>query len=145
MYTQNGVNTDNCSFIVAPSDSHWTRDYGPWFVFDGNKQPGIVDFPYDRPRPNDNNVPVAVAQDLGIDLYGMNLEHTGGNMMVDGRGDGGFHGFWFYDENNMTPQQVADKVESYLGITRYDVTWIRLTTTSSISTAGENTSRQIKY
>lgn len=121
LYTQNGVNTDNCSFIVAPSDSHWTRDYGPWFVFDGNKQPGIVDFPYDRPRPNDNNVPVAVAQDLGINLYGMNLEHTGGNMMVDGRGMAASTDL-VYDENNMTPQQVADKVESYLGITRYDVT-----------------------
>ncbi len=81
--------------------------------FDGNKQPGIVDFPYDRPRPNDNNVPVAVAQDLGINLYGMNLEHTGGNMMVDGRGMAASTDL-VYDENNMTPQQVADKVESYL-------------------------------
>jgi len=121
LYTQNNVNTDNCSFIIAPSDSYWTRDYGPWFVFDGNKQPGIVDFPYDRPRPNDNNVPVAVAADLGINLFGMNLEHTGGNMMVDGRGMAASTDL-VYDENNMTPQQVLDKVESYLGVTRYDVT-----------------------
>ena len=121
LYTQNGVNTDNCSFIIASSDSHWTRDYGPWFVFDGNKQPGIVDFPYDRPRPNDNNVPVAVAQNLGINLYGMNLMHTGGNMMVDGRGMAASTDL-VYDENSMTPQQVLDKVEAYLGVTRYDVT-----------------------
>jgi len=121
LYTQNGVNTDNCSFIITPTDSHWTRDYGPWFVFDGNKQPGIVDFPYDRPRPNDNNVPVAVAQNLGINLYGMNLMHTGGNMMVDGRGMAASTDL-VYDENNLTPQQVLDKVESFLGITRYDIT-----------------------
>ncbi|MDD4086428.1 MAG: agmatine deiminase family protein, partial [Bacteroidales bacterium] len=82
LYEQNNVNTENCSFIITQTDSYWTRDYGPWFVFDGNKEPGIVDFPYDRPRPNDNNVPAAVAADLGINLFGMNLVHTGGNMMV---------------------------------------------------------------
>ncbi|MDA3944088.1 MAG: agmatine deiminase family protein [Bacteroidetes bacterium] len=121
LYTQNGVNTDNCSFIIAPTDSYWTRDYGPWFVFDGNKQPGIVDFPYDRPRPNDNNVPGKVAQELGIELYGMNLVHTGGNMMVDGRGMAASTDL-VYDENSMTPQQIQDKVEAYLGVTQYDVT-----------------------
>lgn len=121
LYAQNGVNTANCSFIVAPTDSYWTRDYGPWFIFDGNKQPGIVDFPYDRPRPNDNNVPGVVAQEMGVNLYGMNLVHTGGNMMVDGRGFAASTDL-VYDENNLTPQQVLEKVEAYLGITRYDVT-----------------------
>jgi len=121
LYTQNGVNTANCSFIVTPTDSYWTRDYGPWFIFDGDKQAGIVDFPYDRPRPNDNNVPEAVAQEMGVNLYGMNLMHTGGNMMEDGRGYAASTDL-VYDENNLTPQQVLEKVEAYLGITRYDVT-----------------------
>ena len=35
-YENANVNTDNCSFLIAPTDSYWTRDYGPWFVFDGN-------------------------------------------------------------------------------------------------------------
>jgi len=121
LYNQNGINTDNCSFIIAQTDSYWTRDYGPWFVFDGNKEPGIVDFPYDRPRPNDNNVPIAVAADLGINLFGMNLVHTGGNMMVDGTAMAASTDL-VYDENNLTPLQIAEKVEDYLGIIRYDVT-----------------------
>ena len=52
---------DNVAFLITPTDSYWVRDYGPWFVFDGENNPGIMDFPYNRPRPNDNNVPAAVA------------------------------------------------------------------------------------
>lgn len=122
LYAQNGVNTANCSFLIAQSDSYWTRDYGPWFVFDGNKQPGIVDFPYDRPRPNDNLIPVKVAEHLNINLYGMNLVHTGGNMMVDGRGMAASTDLVYEENTNLTPQQIQDKVEAYLGVTRYDVT-----------------------
>ena len=27
-----GVNMDNLEFVVGPTDSYWTRDYGPWWV-----------------------------------------------------------------------------------------------------------------
>lgn len=37
------------------SDSYWTRDYGPFWVYtDGGL--AISDHTYNRPRPNDNNV-----------------------------------------------------------------------------------------
>ena len=85
-YENANVNTDNCSFLIAPTDSYWTRDYGPWFVFNGNDEPGIVNFPYNRPRPNDNDIPIRVSEMLGIDLYGMNLIETGGNYMTEGMG-----------------------------------------------------------
>ncbi len=86
-YIANGVNIANCSFLIAPSNSYWTRDYGPWFVFDGNDEPGIVDFPYNRPdRTYDDEIPVEVAGYLGINLFGMNVIHTGGNYMTDGMG-----------------------------------------------------------
>ncbi|MHC4946501.1 MAG: hypothetical protein ACYTG7_26110 [Planctomycetota bacterium] len=26
-----GVNVSNCTYLHALSDTHWTRDYGPWF------------------------------------------------------------------------------------------------------------------
>ena len=45
---------DNVQFIIGATDSHWTRDYGPWWVIDGNGDYSIVDFTYNRPRPNDN-------------------------------------------------------------------------------------------
>jgi agmatine/peptidylarginine deiminase len=122
LYEQNNVNTDNCSFLVAATDSYWTRDYGPWFVFDGDNQPGIVDFPYDRPRPNDDNVPVKVAQSLGIPVYGMNLTHTGGNMMADGLGTAASTDLVLEENTDMTEQEVRDKMQSYLGISQYDIT-----------------------
>jgi len=81
LFNSNNVNLDNCSYLLAPVNSHWTRDYGPWYVFDGNKQPGIVNFPYNRPnRPDDNDIPIQMSTYLDIDLYGMNLFHTGGEL-----------------------------------------------------------------
>ncbi|GAB1419579.1 hypothetical protein MASR2M12_23440 [Bacteroidales bacterium] len=120
LYNTNNVNTANCSFLIAPSDSYWTRDYGPWFIFDGNNQPGIVDFPYNRPRPNDNNVPPKVAQSMNVNLFGMNVTHTGGNMMADGLGMAASTEL-VYEENNNAVAQVNAKMLDYLGIARYDV------------------------
>lgn len=121
LYQQNNVNTMNCTFLIAPTDSYWTRDYGPWFVFDGNNQPGIVDFPYNRPRPNDNNIPPAVATHMGINLYGMNVKHTGGNMMADGLGIGASTDLVWEENTNQTQAQIRQKFLDYLGIYRYDV------------------------
>ncbi len=121
LYVSNNVNTANCSYLIAPSDSYWTRDYGPWFIFDGQNQPGIVDFPYNRPRPNDNNIPPKVAQHLGINLFGMNVTHTGGNMMADGLGMAASTELVYEENTTQTAAQVNAKMLNYLGITRYDV------------------------
>ena len=56
-----GVNMNNVEFILGSTDSYWTRDYGPWWVVDGNKNIGVVDFTYNRPRPNDNAAPNKVS------------------------------------------------------------------------------------
>lgn len=34
-FTNAGVNMDRVSFMIAATDSYWTRDYSPWFIFDG--------------------------------------------------------------------------------------------------------------
>ena len=57
-----GVNMSNVEFIIGSTDSYWTRDYGPWWIIDGNGDIGIVDFSYNRPRPNDNQAPYKVSQ-----------------------------------------------------------------------------------
>jgi agmatine/peptidylarginine deiminase len=86
IYAANGVNSVNCNYLHAPLNSYWVRDYGPWFIIDGNHEVGVVDFPYNRPRPADDEIPVKVANNIGVNLFGMNLIHTGGNYMTDGMG-----------------------------------------------------------
>ena len=84
-FSNAGVNMNRVTFVIANSDSYWVRDYGPWYIFAG-KKPAIVDNVYNRPRPNDDAIPSVFATFWDITMYGMNLEHTGGNMMQDGRG-----------------------------------------------------------
>jgi agmatine deiminase len=81
-----GVNMDNVEFIVGSTDSYWTRDYGPWWVVDGNGDYAIVDFTYNRPRPNDNQAPSKVSQHLNVPYYSADIVATGGNYMTDGFG-----------------------------------------------------------
>ena len=81
-----GVNMNNVEFIVGSTDSYWTRDYGPWWVIDGNGDIGIVDFTYNRPRPNDNAAPYKVSQHLDVPYFSADVISTGGNYMTDGNG-----------------------------------------------------------
>jgi len=85
-YTSGGVNMTNTQFIIAPTNSIWTRDYGPWFVFDGSDRMSIVDHIYNRPRPDDDQIPWTIGIEWGMDVYGMDLIATGGNHMSDGLG-----------------------------------------------------------
>ena len=120
-YTSGGVNTANCNFLIAPSDSYWTRDYGPWFAADSSNTIGVVDFPYNRPRPNDDEIPVKVAQMLGIPLYGMNVIHTGGNYMTDGYGQSASTQLVVEENPTQTQAQIEQKVHDYLGIETYHI------------------------
>lgn len=120
-YTNAGVNLDNCDFIYAPTDSYWTRDYAPWYITYGENKIGIIDFPYNRPRPNDDNVPVKVAAALGLELFGMNVVQTGGNFMSCGYGMGASTTIAYTENPTQTPAQVDQKMLNYLGVEDYHV------------------------
>ena len=115
-----GVNMSNVTFVNAPTDSYWVRDYGPWYIFE-DRNPAIVDNIYNRPRPNDDNISGVFANYWNIPMYGMNLQHTGGNMMEDGRGHGVSDDLVF-QENNNNEENVRNKMRDYLGIDPYHVT-----------------------
>ena len=115
-----GVNMNNVTFVNAPTDSYWVRDYGPWYIFE-DRTPAIVDNRYNRPRPNDDNISQVFANYWNIAMYGMNLQHTGGNMMEDGRGHGVSDELVF-NENNNNEENVRQKMREYLGIDPYHVT-----------------------
>lgn len=115
-----GVNMSNVTFVNAQSDSYWVRDYGPWYIFE-DRNPAIVDNIYNRPRPNDDNMSGVFATFWGIPMYGMNLQHTGGNMMEDGRGHGVSDNL-VLQENNNNETNVRNKMRDYLGIDPYHIT-----------------------
>ena len=120
-YSSNGVNLNNCNFLIAPSNSYWTRDYGPWYIIDGNQDLAIVNFPYNRPRPYDNDIPIEMADFLGIGLYGMDVITAGGNYMTDGMGISASSTLIFEENPSQSQNQIRDKIEDYLGVPDYHV------------------------
>jgi agmatine deiminase len=117
-YTAAGVNLAACSFLYASTNSYWTRDYGPWFVQSGGEV-AVVDFPYNRPRPLDDDIPWRVAAQLGMDCYGMNLIQTGGNWMGDGYGAAASSELVVEENPGMSEAQMSAKTWDYLGVDRY--------------------------
>lgn len=120
-YIANGVDTSHCDFLIAPTNSYWTRDYGPWFAADSSGAIGIVDFPYNRPRPDDDEIPKKMAEMLGISWYGMNVIHTGGNYMCDGFGVGSSTDLVYVENPSQTAAEVDQKMDDYLGIINHQV------------------------
>ena len=119
-FSNAGVNMNRVTFVIADNDSYWVRDYGPWYIFAG-RTPAIVDNVYNRPRPYDDAIPQTFATLWDIPLYGMNLQHTGGNMMEDGRGHGVSDDL-VVRENNNNEANVRKKMLDYLGIDNYHIT-----------------------
>ena len=115
-----GVNMSNVTFVNAASNSYWVRDYGPWYIFE-DRHPAIVDNIYNRPRPDDDDMSGVFANFWNIPMYGMRLEHTGGNMMQDGRGHGVSDDL-ILTENNNNEANVRNKMRDYLGIDPYHIT-----------------------
>lgn len=119
MYMGNGVNMANCEFLVKPVNSYWTRDYGPWFILDGNFDVSVVDFPYNRPRPSDDAIPIHVATAMNLNVYNMNLIHTGGNYMTDGMGVSASTDLVAAENPGLSVAQINQLASDYLGIQNY--------------------------
>jgi len=127
-YNSNEVNTANCKFLIASSDTYWTRDYGPWFMAIDNSDVAMFDFYYNRPaRPNDNQINTYLKTYLSnngktIERYASNLWLTGGNYMNDGLNQG-YSTTLVTTENlqnlGLTEQQVKQQLHDYLGHEQY--------------------------
>lgn len=119
-FVNNSVNMANVVFIQTALNSYWTRDYAPWFVREDDEI-SIVDFPYNRPRPDDDEVPVVLSNFFGTSLYGMNLVHTGGNYMTDGMGKGVSTDLVSEENTNMSLGEIDTMALQYLGLEEYEL------------------------
>ena len=115
-----GVNLDNVEFVIGSTDSYWTRDYGPWWVVDGDRNMAVVDFTYNRPRPNDNDAPLKMSNHLEVPFYASDIVHTGGNYMTDGLGISASTDI-VYTENSIPDEDVDSLMQDYYGIDIYHV------------------------
>lgn len=117
--TSHSIPLDNIHFLIAPTNSLYTRDFGPWFIWDGDHEFGLVDNIYNRPRPDDDVIPEKIAQEYDVPYYGMDLVHTGGNYYTDGLGNA-FSTQLVYQENpGKTTAEVQQIMHDYLGIEWY--------------------------
>lgn len=123
--TSNGIPLTNITFMVAPFNSIWIRDYGPWSVYANNTDSlYIVDWIYNRPRPNDDNIPVVFATRRNIPVYQTtvspnNLTATGGNFMVDGHGTGFSSKLILNENTSKTEAQIDTIMKKFMGLNRY--------------------------
>ena len=130
---QNGIDQNNIVFVDEPSNSIWFRDYGQWNVYTNDVDSLLwVDWIYNRPRPNDDVIPVAISDMLDIPLYQTltqpnDLVNTGGNFMVDGFGTA-FASELILEENDATndfgisnhsENEVDQIMADFMGIERY--------------------------
>ncbi len=143
-----GVNLDHVRFIRANTYSHWTRDWGPHSVFDGEGRYGITDPYFDgypwvpgcfidagpratttaaalprqgvRGYEEDDAVNAVLAAEFGCPLHELPAYCTGGNIMCDGQG-GAFSTRQMYLENAplWSEAQFRQLAEEYLGIHTY--------------------------
>lgn len=114
----NGINTANAGFVIATTNSIWTRDYGPWYVMKTDGRQGIFDFAYNRPRPQDDAVPGVIGTAWNIPVYSSALVHTGGNYMSGGHGQAMSTNL-VYDENDSSNAWVDAQMLQYLGVGDY--------------------------
>ncbi|MCQ2280167.1 MAG: agmatine deiminase family protein [Bacteroidales bacterium] len=120
---QNGVNTDNVDFVIGAVDSYWTRDFGPWFILDGNNEFGVADFTYNRPsRPNDDEHMSIMANYLNVNHFDFPIVHTGGNYMSDGYGTAASTDLVFEENTDLSEAQIRQYCLDYLGIDNYHFT-----------------------
>lgn len=128
-----GVDLTNVTFLNTDWDSIWIRDYAANTIYENEVgDRALVDWIYNRPRPNDDTMPIAHAAETGLQLYTTNsgindLVNTGGNYMSDGLGNA-FASKLILNENRAgNPYGVSVKTESqidgimqeYMGITNF--------------------------
>ncbi|MEZ7877884.1 MAG: agmatine deiminase family protein [Flavobacteriales bacterium] len=126
------LSLDNVEIVEADLNSIWIRDYGANTVYGSwNDDRILVDWLYNRPRPDDDLIPDVLADYLGLELYSTsaepyNLMNTGGNWMSDGFGTA-FESELVLDENqggstwwtsypNHTTEEIEGILEDFMGV-----------------------------
>ncbi|MCC6250856.1 MAG: agmatine deiminase family protein [Bacteroidia bacterium] len=130
---QQNIPLTNVKYLITSFNSIWLRDYSAHTAYLNDVDSLImVEWIYNRPRPDDDIMPVAQMNFMGIPLYSTtqapnDLVNTGGNWMVDGFGTA-FASKLILNENEAgnpygvsakTEAQIDTIVKKFQGINRY--------------------------
>jgi agmatine/peptidylarginine deiminase len=140
-YLQNqGINTENVSYIKTDFNNIWIRDYGQNTVYKNDVGEAIlVDWIYNRNRPYDDLVAEKVAEFFDMNMHNTtqdpwDLMATGGNFMSDGMGtafsseliideNSGGYAWQAFGENvfypNHSQDDINDILKEFMGINNY--------------------------
>lgn len=128
-----GIDMENLTFIEAPFNTVWVRDYGPNPVYTNDVDSLVlIDWIYNRPRPADDVIPGIIGEYLGVPVYcttqaPYDMVHTGGNFMSDGLG-AGFSSRLILEENdasnqfgisNHSEEDIENIINLFMGIDIY--------------------------
>ncbi len=131
--TGQNIPPGNIHYLQVDFNSIWMRDYGGNTIYKNDVDSMLlVDWIYNRPRPEDDAIPEYDAAALGVPFYQTyaspaDLVNTGGNWMVDGFGTA-FASKLILEENEPgNPYSVSAKNEAqingimadFMGIDRY--------------------------
>lgn len=129
------LDLENVDIVSAEYNSIWIRDYGANTVYGSwNDDRVLVDWMYNRPRPDDDVIPDVLGDHMGIDVYTTTAEptdlmNTGGNWMSDGFGtafaselileenDGGSS--WWTDFPDHSEAEIDQIIEDFHGVDTY--------------------------
>jgi len=132
----NQVETSNIEYLDITTNSIWMRDYGQNTIYkDDVDSLFLVDWIYNRPRPDDDIFPEYLAEHLNLDLYQNSVSpyrliSTGGNFMSDGFGTA-FSSNLILEENdgngpynslnypNHSVEEIDEIINSFMGIDTY--------------------------
>ncbi|MEI7595609.1 MAG: agmatine deiminase family protein [Bacteroidota bacterium] len=123
-----GISLQNVSFVAqrtGTGNSVWIRDYMANTVYTNDVDSLLlVDWIYNRPRPQDDATPIDIAAKMNIPLYQMTnapyaLTTPGGNFIPDGFGKA-FSSKLILDENTgSTEAQIDTMIKKFMGIEKY--------------------------
>ncbi|MEQ8850861.1 MAG: agmatine deiminase family protein [Phycisphaerales bacterium] len=110
--TAAGADMGRVEFIQAPLDTIWIRDYGPRYIYEGDVR-AIVDHTYNRPRPNDNNIPSDFSARKDHTYYKIPLIHGGGNYHLDALGSSYSTELIVNENPGLSQSQIVDYWRDY--------------------------------
>ena len=133
--TSNGIPLSNIQYLEVNYNTVWSRDYGQWNIYKNNVDSlYLIDWIYNRPRPDDDAIPGEIASMENLPLYSTtdapyDLMNTGGNFMCDGWGTA-FASKLILQENDGDgsyaipyPTHTEDEIDTimkkFMGIDRY--------------------------